>query len=78
MAKNLAGYEYLAAAVVKQAVFDYRMACRKLKKNQEDAEALKEVKEIEDFFNSKGNIYLGDIDGRYILEQIKEELEHER
>ena len=78
MAKNLAGYEHLAVAVVKQAVFDYRMACRKLKKNQEDAEALKEVKEIEDFFNSKGNIYLGDIDGRYILEQIKEELEHER
>ena len=78
MAKNLAGYEYLAAAVVKQAVFDCRVACRKLKKNQEDAEALKEVKEIEDFFNSKGNIYLGDIDGRYILEQIKEELEHER
>ena len=78
MAKNLAGYEHLAAAVVKQAVFDYRRACRKLKKNQKDAEALKEVKEIEDFFNSKGNIYLGDIDGIYILEQIKEELEHER
>ena len=78
MAKNLAGYEYLAAAVVKQAVFDYRIAYRKLKKDQKDAEALKEIKEIEDFFNSKGNIYLGDIDGRYILEKIKEELEHER
>ena len=78
MEKNLAGYEYLAAAVVKQAVFDYRVACRKLKKNQEDAEALKDVKEIEDFLSSKGNIYLDDIDGRYILEQIKEELEHER
>ena len=78
MAKNLAGYEHLAVAVVKQAVFDYRMACRKLKKNQKDAEALKEVKEIEDFLSSKGNIYLDDIDGRYILEQIKEELKHER
>ena len=68
----------MAVAVVKQAVFDYRMACHKLKKNQKDAEALKEVKEIEDFLKSKGNIYLDDIDGRYILEQIKEELEHER
>lgn len=78
MAKNLAGYEHLAVAVIKQAVFDYRMACRKLKKNQKDAEALKEVKEIEDFLSSKGNIYLDDIDGRYIIEKVKEELEHER
>lgn len=68
----------MAVAVVKQAVSDYRRAYSKLKKNQKDEEALKEVKEIEDFLSSKGNIYLGDIDGRYILEQIKEELEHER
>lgn len=66
-------YERLANAVVLQAVKDWRMAVKKLKRGKKnyDAERIKE--QTEEFFLSNRFSYFTLTDGRALLEKLKKE-----
>lgn len=67
------GYENLANAIVLQAVKDWRMAVRTLKKRPR-YEAAKQMRdECERFFRSEWFEELTDVDGSVILRKLKQE-----
>ena len=74
--KNLAEdpYEKLGNAIVLQAVSDYRRALRKVKKpkNREDIEG---ALRLEKFFRSEWYQVLTSVDGVYLIERLREEVE---
>lgn len=65
------GYERLAAAVVEQAIVDYRWALRRLYRHPFDINAEKIVNDCERFFQNEIAMY-SDIDGESIMRAIKE------
>lgn len=74
--KNLAEnpYEKLANAIVLQAVSDYRSALKKVKKNPNNREAIGGALQIEKFFQSEWYQTLTSLDGKYLMERLREEI----
>ena len=68
---DISGYERLAVAVVKQAVTDYEIALKKLKRNRKDIWASQMRNDCERFFEDEISTYT-DIDGKAIMNAIKE------
>lgn len=69
------GYQELGAAVVKQAVKDYRTAHRRLRRRPEDAAAEKTIEEIEAFFEGPYFEMFTDLDGPWMLKRLKTMME---
>ena len=74
--KNLAEnpYEKLANAIILQAVSDYRRALRKVKKNPNNRDAIDGALQIERFFRSEWYQVLTSVDGKYLIEKLREEV----
>lgn len=66
-------YENLAQAIILQAVKDYRAARKKYKYHPKNKEAKLMIEDCERFFRSDWFAALTDIDGRRLLEKLKEE-----
>ena len=70
-------YRNLAAAIIIQAVNDYRNALDGVSYNHKPPEAI--IKDVESFFHSSYYKKLTNIDGEYILQKLrKEHLERSR
>ena len=69
----LDGYQRLSVAVVKQAVTDYEIALKKLKRNRKDIWASQMRNDCERFFEDEISMYT-DIDGKAIMNAIKEKV----
>ena len=67
-------YEALANAIVLQAVNDYRVALKKLKKNPNNREALDDALQIERFFKSQWYQVLTSVDGEYLINRLRREV----
>lgn len=78
--KNLAEnpYEKLANAIVLQAVSDYRVALKKVKKNPKNRDAIDETLQIEKFFRSEWYQVLTSVDGEYLIDRLREEVSETR
>lgn len=72
----LDGYENLVAAVIKQAVDDYRKALRRLRKHPSDAAAIRMKEDCERFFERDIEIY-SDLDGKFIMQRIQNRVNEE-
>ena len=70
-------YLALANAIIVQAVNDYRRALVKRALNPESRSAEYEVKSIERFFYSEYYMMLTDLDPRYLISRIREEVEED-
>ena len=70
-------YLDLANAIIVQAVNDYRKALVKRELNPESRSAEYEVKSIEQFFYSEYYMMLTDLDPRYLISRIREEVEED-
>lgn len=66
-------YENLAQAIIPQAVKDYRAARKKNKYHPKNKEAKLMIEDCERFFRSDWFAALTTIDGRMLLEKLKEE-----
>ena len=66
-------YEKLANAIILSAVKDYRIARKKLKKRPKNEDAKLMVEDCERFFCSEWFQVLSNIDGKALLERLKEE-----
>lgn len=74
--KNLAvdPYEKLAAAIVRQAATDYRVALRKIKAHPKNRDAMDAALRIEGFFRSGWYSELTSVDGEYLIRKLREEV----
>lgn len=70
------GYDRLRAAVVKQAVYDYQRALRRLARHPHDEEALRGKEECERFFRKDIELYF-DLDGEVIIKAIRQRADKE-
>lgn len=68
-------YEYLANAIIIQAVLDYKAVCKLLRKHPDDIMAQSEAKKIKIFFHSRWFRTLTSIDAEYLIRQIEAEVE---
>ena len=68
-------YQALAAAVIKQAVKDFRAAYRRLKDNPDDKLAQSKIREITKFFCSQLFEAMSDLDGPTLLNQIMRKMD---
>lgn len=66
-------YENLINAIIVQAVKDYRVAKKKLKKHPDSLESKRTLIEVEQFLLSDWFVTLTDVDGSLILQKIKTE-----
>ena len=66
-------YERLANAVVKQAVDDWRLAVKKLKRRKRNQEAQRIKEDAEEFFLSERFKSFTSLDGKTLLRKLKEE-----
>ena len=66
-------YENLMIAIIKQAVYDYRNAAKRLKRNPKNDEARFRTNDVERFFGSDWFSVLTDLDGEYLTRKLKEE-----
>ena len=71
--KDHAGWEELACAIVHQAAADYMKALKKLKLNGGYLPALGEKDSCERFFRSEWMKQLTDIDGKWLMEELRKE-----
>ena len=62
---EISGYEGLAAAIILQAVKDYRKALKKKERGQK--------RECERFFRSQWFVILSDVDGESLIELLRKE-----
>lgn len=67
-------YENLANAIIKQAARDYMTTLRKLKKNPRNKAAMTEAMDLERFFHSGWYGCLIAVDGDYLIERLREEV----
>ena len=72
--ENEYGAERLANAIVMQAVRDSRYNYARYQKHMCDATAKDELERLERFFKSKWFAQLTDIDGEWILKEIRKRL----
>ena len=66
-------YERLANAVVKQAVDDWRLAVKKLKRRKRNQEAQRIKEDAEEVFLSERFKCFTSLDGKTLLRMLKEE-----
>lgn len=71
---NIDGYVRLAHAIVEKAGKDYRTVLKKLKRHPEDSQAQWEKMNIKRFFRKDAGAYMN-IDGEYIIDRIREEVD---
>ena len=71
---NIDGCVRLAHAIVEKAGKDYRTVLKKLKRHPEDSQAQWEKMNIERFFRKDAGAYMN-IDGEYIIDRIREEVD---
>ncbi|MCD7724508.1 MAG: hypothetical protein LUI12_02990 [Clostridiales bacterium] len=71
---DISNYEKLANAIILQAVKDYRMALKTLKRNPNSYSASDTVKEIERFFHSQWYTVLTDVDGDFLIRRLRQEV----
>lgn len=64
-------FETLANAIIEQAAKDYRLALRYHFKHPENPRYMREVTEIERFFRSGWYTALTDVDGEYLIREIR-------
>lgn len=69
------GYELLAQAIIVGAVTDYRKALRKLHMNPAREDAIKMVTRCEKFFRSQWYRTLTSVDGEFLIEQLRKEVQ---
>jgi hypothetical protein len=67
-------YENLANAIVLQAVKDYRDALKRLKKKPSNQAAMSDAMECERFFRSAWYKALTSVDGKYLIQKLREEV----
>ncbi len=67
------GWEGLAAAVIAQACADYRQAQRICRRRPDNIQAAQALRKLERFFTSRWFHTLSDLDGRAVLQWLKEE-----
>ena len=72
--RNIDGYVRLAHAIAEKAGKDYRTVLKKLKRHPEDSQAQWEKMNIERFFRKDAGAYMN-IDGEYIIDRIREEVD---
>ena len=65
-------YEMLSAAIVEQALRDYRIAKKNIKKDYDVALARERIRDVEKFLKSSWFGMLSDLDGRKLLELLEE------
>lgn len=63
-------YEALAAAIVEQAVKDYKKALTAEKRCQ-DLDARRRIRELETFFKSDWFAQLSNLDGRLLIKNVR-------
>ncbi len=73
MGKSLTPWEALGNAVVLRAAKDYRSALRRLKRFPENKAAQKAAKECEEFFLGPVIEIYTSLDGKMIMDKIREE-----
>lgn len=67
-------YENLANAIILQAVNDYRVALKKVKRNPDNKDAIQEALNIEKFFRSSWYEALTSVDGDFLIRKIRAEI----
>ncbi|SFU88884.1 hypothetical protein [Butyrivibrio sp. M55] len=67
-------HEALANAIILQAVKDYRMALKRVKKNPRNKEAISEALTLEKFFRSSWYSTLTSVDGEFLIQKLQEEI----
>ena len=67
-------YEALGNAIILQAVKDYRMALRKIKKNPRNREAIDEALLIERFFRGPLFGVITDLDPEFLIDKLQAEI----
>lgn len=68
-------YEELANAIIIQAAKDYRRALIRIKREPNDAYAKSKIKDCEHFFISIYYEKLTRLDGKYLMNKIRKEVE---
>lgn len=71
---DMEGAERLVQQIVKQAVYDWRNAKRRLRKKPNNPDLLATVSECECFFLSGWFNTLTDLDGRLFLEKLRKDM----
>lgn len=69
------GYKELGCAIVLQALKDYAGAFRRLKENEKDEKAIKEIASCEEFFRSGWFEALSDANGEELIRSIRKRIE---
>ena len=67
--------EDLAIGIIVMAAKDYRLALRQLKRNPKNRAALEMVRDCEQFFRSEYYETLTNVDGGYLIQKLREEVE---
>ena len=67
-------YERLANAIILQAVTDYRVALKRIKRKPEDWETIDEAMRVESFFRSGWYSQLTAVDGEYLIRRLQDEV----
>ena len=67
-------YEALGNAIILQAVKDYRMALRKIKKNPRNREVIDEALQIEKFF--RGSLFgvITELEPEFLIDKLQAEI----
>ena len=67
-------YERLANAIILQAVTDYRVALKRIKRSPKDRETIDEAIGVESFFRSGWYSQLTAVDGEYLIRRLQDEV----
>ena len=64
-------YQDLANAIIRQAIIDYKLATKVLKKNPRDEKSVIVKEECEAFFNSDYYKLLTSVDSKYLINNLE-------
>ena len=67
-------YERLANAIILQAVTDYRVALKRIKRSPKDRETIDEAMGVESFFRSGWYSQLTAVDGECLIRRLQNEV----
>ena len=67
-------YERLANAIILQAVTDYRVVLKRIKRSPKDRETIDEAMGVESFFRSGWYSQLTAVDGEYLIRRLQNEV----
>ena len=71
-------WENLSNAIIFSAVKDYAKAYKRLFRHHDNKSAQEEVRKLERFFFGEWYAKLTDLDPHYLLDRLKEEIDHDR